>query len=135
MFRRQRQRAAITGSKQFFLVSLAAAPHRPDGMDHMPGFQLVAAGDFRLAGLGAAEASAFGQQFRSGRAMNGAVDATAAQEAAVGGIDDGIHIQGGDVGNNDFQPRGAGFHGQQGFIGGHIPDRTRMQHPSCYAIR
>ena len=60
----------------------------------MPGFQLVAAGDFRLAGFGAAERSAFGQQFRSGRAMNGAVDAAAAEQAAVGGIDDGIDIQG-----------------------------------------
>ncbi len=135
MFRRQRQRAAIAGSKQFFLVGLAAVPHRPDGMDHMPSPEPIAAGDFRLAGFGAAEASAFGQQLRSGSAMNGAVDATAAQEAAVGGIDDGIHIQGGDVGNNDFQPRGAGFHGQQGFIGGHIPDRILTEHPSCYAIR
>src|ERR687898_255961 len=104
MFSRQRQRAAIAGSKQFFLVGFAAAPHRPDGVDHMPGFQLVAASDFGLPGLGAAEGSAFGQQFRSGSAMNRAVDATAAQEAAVGGIDDGIDVQGGDVGNNDFQP-------------------------------
>ena len=37
--------------------------------------------------------------------MNGAIDATATEQRRIGGVDDGVNAQCGDVGNNDFQPR------------------------------
>ena len=37
--------------------------------------------------------------------MDGAVDPAAAQEATVGGIDDGVDAQCCDVGNANFEPR------------------------------
>ena len=37
--------------------------------------------------------------------MDGAVDATSAEERRVGCVDDGVNAQRSDVGNNDFQPR------------------------------
>jgi hypothetical protein len=36
--------------------------------------------------------------------MDSAVHAAAAEQGTVGGIDDGIDIQRGDVGNTDFEP-------------------------------
>jgi hypothetical protein len=73
-------------------------------MDDVPGRQVEAGRGAGLAG-GAAHAGAHlgqraarRQQPRSGSAMNGAVDAAAAEQRRVGGIDDGIHRQRGDVG-------------------------------------
>ena len=59
-------------------------------MDDMLRRQPIAARDLGRAGLAAAEGAAFGEQFRPGRAMDRAVDAAAAEQAAVGGIDDGV---------------------------------------------
>ena len=64
----------------------------------MLGRQAMAAGDPRFAGRAAAELAAFVQKSGAGGAVYGAIDAAAAQEAAVGGIDDGVHGKGGDVG-------------------------------------
>ena len=50
------------------------------------------------------ERAAFGEQFGSGGAMNGAVHATAAEQRGVGGVDDGVNAKRRDVGDNDFQP-------------------------------
>ena len=73
------ERGAIAGGQQFVLALAASAPDRPDRMDHMPGRQPIAAGDLGAAGLAAAKRTAFGQQFRPGGTMDGAVDAAAAE--------------------------------------------------------
>ena len=37
--------------------------------------------------------------------MDRTIDAAPAEERGVGGVDDGVNAQCGDVGNDDFQPR------------------------------
>ena len=71
-------------------------------MDDMPGEQSMAAGDFGAACRAAAEGAALGQQSGAGGAMNGPVDSAAAEEGLVGGVDDGIDIEAGDVALNYF---------------------------------
>ena len=51
--------------------------------------------------------------------MDGAVDAAAAEQRSIGGIDDGLDVERGDVGDADVEPRGSDFGGEQGR--GHAP--------------
>src|SRR2546423_90677 len=81
------------------LAPLAAAPRRRGGMDHVLAGQTVAARDLGSAGCAAVERAALGEQFRPRRAVDGAIDAAAAQQRGVGGIDDGIDRKRGDVGD------------------------------------
>jgi hypothetical protein len=60
-------------------------------------FQAIAAGDLRLSGRAAAERAAFGQQIGTGGAVNGAVDTAAAEQRFIGGVDDGVDVELGDV--------------------------------------
>ena len=60
----------------------------------------------------AAELDAFGQKFASRSTVNRAVDASAAQQRAVGGIDDGVDGERRDVALDDGD--GFGFHGGLG---------------------
>ena len=76
-------------------------------MDHMPRRKIVSSGDLGAAGLATMEVAAFGKKLRPGRAMDRAVDATAAEQRRVRGVDDGVNAQARDVGDNDFQPRRA----------------------------
>ena len=81
---------------------LAALPDRADGVDDMAGLEAIAARDLGLAGLAAAERAAFGEQLRPGGAMDGAVDAAAAEQGGVGRVDDGVDVERGDVGLEDL---------------------------------
>ena len=67
----------------------------------------MAGRDFGVAGFAAMEGSAFGQKFGAGGAVNRAVDAAPAEQARIGGVDDGVNAQGRDIGDDDFQPRRA----------------------------
>lgn len=58
----------------------AIMPDRAHGMDYVLGRQPVSAGDLGIAGLAAAERAAFVKQFGPGRAVDGAVNATAPQQ-------------------------------------------------------
>src|SRR6185312_175656 len=71
-------RGGIAGGKQRVLAMSAAIPHRPDSMDHIFGRQAISTRDLGVTGLAAAQRTAFGKQLRPGRAMDGAIDATAA---------------------------------------------------------
>src|SRR5579862_1826810 len=105
----QVQRRAIAGCQQLLLTLAAAVPDRTDGVNDMLRRQPITAGDLGGAGRAAAKRSAFDKQFRSGGAMDRAVDATAAEQAPIGGIDDGVDRKRGDVGNADLYLRGADF--------------------------
>ena len=72
-------------------------PDRPHSMDDIPCGKPVAFGDFGLSCTAAAQRAAFRQQLRPGRTVNGSVHTSAAQQALVCGIDNGIHFHGGDV--------------------------------------
>src|SRR5262245_31508085 len=95
----ERQRGAVAGGEEIVLALIAAAPHRADRVDHVARLEPVAAGDLRGAGVAAAERAALGQKLWPGGAMDGAVDAAAAEEGAVRGIDDGRDVERGDVGD------------------------------------
>jgi hypothetical protein len=53
--------------------------------------QLVAFGDFGVTGRAAMQRTAFGEQFRSGGAVDRAVDAAAALKRIIRGVDDRIN--------------------------------------------
>src|SRR5262249_35655215 len=74
-------------------------------VDDMAGGEPISFRDLGVAGVAAVERSAFGQQVRPGRAMNGAINATTAEKGRIGRVDDGVNAQSRDVGNDDFEPR------------------------------
>ena len=45
--------------------------------------------------------------------MDSAVDAAAAEQRAVGRVDDGLDVERGDVGHHDLEPCRAGFGGER----------------------
>ena len=83
--------AGVARGQQCILALAAAVPDRAHGMDHMPRRQPIAQGDFGAAGLAAMEAAAFGEKFGSRRAMDRAIDAAAAEQRRVRGVDDGVN--------------------------------------------
>ena len=107
------QRRAIAGREQIRLAARAAVPHRPDRVDDVFRRQVVAARDLRRAGGAAAERSAFRQQLPSGGAVDRAIDPAAAEQRGVGGVDDGVDRERGDVGDHDFELRRPNFGGKQ----------------------
>src|SRR5262249_13370525 len=78
---------------------------RSDGMDHVAGRQPVTTGDAGFTGRAAAERGAFGPELRPGCTMNGAIDAAATEERAVGRVDDRIDSERRYVGKKDLDPR------------------------------
>src|SRR6266852_6443430 len=76
-------------------------------MNHMPRRQPITVGDFGVAGLAAMEHAAFGKKFGPGRAMDGAIDAAAAQHRRVRSVHDRVNAERRDVGGDDLQPRRA----------------------------
>ena len=108
LFPRQVQAGAVAGG-QLPLVFFRQRPldDGPHGVEHIPAGQVVGFGDFRLArGLWAAllcqEGRALQPEPHPGEGVDGVVDAAVAGDvapghAAVGGVDDGVHLQGGDV--------------------------------------
>jgi len=103
----QRQRAAIAGRERGVLTGAAAVPDRTDGMDHMPRRQRISIGDLGVAGGAAIEAAARGEQVRTCGAMDRAVDSAAAEQRAIGGIDDRVERERRDVGDDDLKRRRA----------------------------
>ena len=82
--------SAIARSQQIIFAAIAAIPDRPDGMDHMLGWQPIAFGDFSVACVATMQLAAFDQKLRPGRAVYRSVNATPAQKRGVGGVDDRI---------------------------------------------
>src|SRR5690606_35458390 len=74
------QRLGVAGAQLRRLAAAAVAVDRPHGVDHVAGRQAVTAGDARLAGGSAVQALALLQQLRPGGAVDGAVDAAAADQ-------------------------------------------------------
>src|SRR5262249_6425830 len=110
----------------------AAAPHRADGVDDVLGFEAIAAGDLGGTGVAAAERAAFGEKLRPGGAMDGPVDAAAAEQWPGGSVDDGPDIERGDVRGADFEPRRADFGGEEGSGHGSM---VAQSHARCSAVR
>ncbi len=90
---------AIARRKRLIFAVAAAVPDGSDGVDHMPRRQPIALGDLGVAGLATIQHAAFDRELRPGCAMNRAVDAAAAEQRRIGGVDDGVNAQGRDVGD------------------------------------
>jgi hypothetical protein len=60
-------------------------------MDHMPRRQPISPGDLGAAGLAAIQGAAFGQKFGPGGAMDRTIDAAAAEQGAIRGVDDCVN--------------------------------------------
>jgi hypothetical protein len=84
----------------------AVLVHRADRVDDVAGGQAVAPGQARLAGRAAAEGAALGQQLGAGRAVDGPVHTAAAEEAVIGGVDDGVNGELRDVGLDSLELHG-----------------------------
>src|SRR6202030_4316104 len=99
--------------KQLAFALTAAVPDRTDGVNDVLGRQPMTPCDLGSTGRAAAERSAFDKQFRSRGAMDRTIDATAAEQRLIGGIDDGVDRKRGDIGNADLKSRGADFGNEQ----------------------
>ena len=82
MLGRERKRGAIAGGEQVLLALAAAAPDRPDRMDHVLGLEPIAARDLGRPVSQPPSVRHSRDQLRSGGAMDGAVDAAAAEQRA-----------------------------------------------------
>ena len=91
MYPAELQRAAIARGQRLVFAFSAAVPDRSDGMNDMPRRKPVALGDLGVAGFAAMKRAAFGEQLGSCGAMNRAVDAAAAEQRAIRGVDDGVN--------------------------------------------
>ena len=97
------QRGAVCRDQQFPLPVAATLPDGTDGVNDKLCRQAVALRDLGLSRFAAAQGAALGQQLRSGGTVDSAVHASAAQQALVGGVDDGIHLHGGNIISHDIQ--------------------------------
>ena len=83
--------ADVARCQRVILARVAAAPDRADGMNHMPRRKTIASGDLGAAGLTAMEGAAFGEKLRPRRTVNRAIDAAAAEQVRIRGVDDGVN--------------------------------------------
>jgi len=107
---------AVTAGELFGFAVSAAVPDGADGVDDVFSGEVVALGDFRVAGLAATEGFTFFKELRASSAMDGAIDSASAEEGCVGGVNDSINFEGSDISSNDFWGR----HGDlflKGFLG------------------
>src|SRR5262249_30951642 len=86
------------------------------------------------AGVAAAERATFGEQVRPGGAMDGAIDAAAAEQRSVGGVDDGPHIERGDVRDADLEPRDSDFGGEKGNGHGEMVAQSRARRSALRVV-
>ena len=82
---------------------MLSAVYGPDGVYHMACGQIVTTRNSGFTHWAAAEGAALGEEFWPRRAMNGPIDSTATQERGVGRVDDGIDVQGRDVGGGNLE--------------------------------
>src|SRR5574337_432141 len=93
----QLEAGAVAGGQQLGFLCVSTVPYRTDGVDNPAGSQVEARSDAGFAGRTAAQACAVRPQAWARGAVYGAIHAAAAQKAGVGGIDDGIDGETGDV--------------------------------------
>lgn len=90
---------AIARRQQFRLTLCATMPHRPYRMNNKLCRQAVSFRQFGVTGTAAVQEAALMQQLRPGGAMYRPVNPASAQQRRIRGIDDGIDLQRGDIGD------------------------------------
>jgi hypothetical protein len=66
-------------------------------MNNVAGRQPKPLGNFRLASITATQQPTAGQQLGTGASMDRTIDTPATEQAGIGGVDDSIHGQSGDI--------------------------------------
>ena len=99
----QLQRGAVGRDQQFPLSVVAAPSDGAYGVDDELRRQAVAFCDLGLSRFAAVQGAALGQQLRPGGPVDGPVHTSAAQQALVGGVDDGVHLHGGNIVSYNLQ--------------------------------
>ena len=84
-------------NQQLPLIAVSALPDGANGVYHIVRRQTIALCDFGLSGGTAAQRTALHEQPGPCGAVNGAVHTPSAQQAPVGGVDNGVHLHGGNV--------------------------------------
>jgi hypothetical protein len=91
--------APITGRKKLTLATFAPVPDRSDSVDDETGRNAKTWSRLGIAGVTTTKDRTRGQKIRrAGCAMDGPVHPATAPERVVRSVDDGIHLEGGDVG-------------------------------------
>ena len=102
---RERNGADVGGFCQLHAVPIApfqkgVVVHPVDGtngVEHISGREPVALCQLGFAGLAPTQTPALRQQLRASRPVNGAVNPATAQKGLVGGVDDAVYLQFGDI--------------------------------------
>ena len=126
----QLQRRAVGRNQQLPLPVAAAPPDGAHGVDDELRRQAVAFRDLGLSGFAAVQGAALGQQLRPGGPVDGPVHTSAAQQALVGGVDDGVHLHGGDIVSYNLQ----GHDGTSSHSGVIVPQMGRSVDPRPQAV-
>src|SRR6185312_7055766 len=100
---RELERAPVAAREERRLAGGAAAPDGPDRVDHEARRQAEAWCDLRVADRAAAQLAAGVEERGSRRPVDGAVDTAAAQQRRIGGVDDRVDGERGDVGLAGFE--------------------------------
>src|SRR3954462_2610490 len=99
------ERAAIAARQNHVLAGAAAAPDRADRVDDVPRRQPITLRDLGVARRAAVQRPARGEKLGTRGAMDGAVDAAAAQQRGVPGVDDRIEVKPREFAQDDVQGR------------------------------
>ncbi len=99
---------AVVGLPELGRLAVGAVhPHRPHRVDDVPGGQAEPPRDGGLSHWDDADPLAGGQQPRSGLLVDAGVHAPAHDWPGVGRVDDGVHLQFGDVAPDDLKGHGT----------------------------
>ena len=124
----QLQRGAVGGDQQFPLSVAAAPPDGAYGMDDELRRQTGARSDLGLSWCADVQGASLGQQLRPGGPVDGPVHTSAAQQTLVGGVDDGVHLHGGDIVSYNLQ----GHDGTSSRSGVIVPQEGLSGNPAEY---
>ena len=97
ILRRKPEAIAIAVGQELVLTFATAAPAWTDGVHDPLRRQPVPLGELRFAGRAPAEGAALGEQIGPRSSMDRAIDASAAEERRISGVDDGVDVLACDV--------------------------------------
>ena len=104
---RELEAPAIAGLEQLVLPVMPATPDRADSVHDVPRGQVESARHARITGRAPSDAPALVKKGRPRGTVYGAIHPASAKQARIGGIDDRVHREPGDVGDDDFDHRAA----------------------------
>ena len=98
------QAAAVAARQEPGLAGVAAAPDRPDGVDHEPGGEPEPRGGLGVAERAPVQLAAGIEEVGAGGPVDRPVDPAPAEQGGVGRVDDGVDVLRGDVAERDLEP-------------------------------